>query len=157
MNRIGKEYNDFCIIMGEPIIEKNVWIGYFTVIDGQGGLIIEEGVEISSGAKIMSHSTEWRCINERRIIEGAINKAEISYKSVKIEKFSFIGTNAVILKGVTIGHHSIIGAGSVVTTDIPPYSIAVGVPAKVIGDSRQFRDEGIREITPSKIHHSDIL
>ncbi|WP_048151684.1 acyltransferase [Methanolacinia paynteri] len=139
MNRKGKEYNDFCIIMGEPTIGKNVWIGYFTVIDGTGGLIIEDGVEVSSGAKIMSHSTEWRCINEKRIVNGEINKEDISYKPVIVGKYSFIGTNAVILKGVKIGHHSIIGAGSVVTRDIPPYSVAVGIPARVTGDSREFR------------------
>lgn len=44
----------------------------------------------------------------------------------------WIGTNAVVLPGVTIGHGSVIGAGAVVTKDIPPYSIAIGVPAKVI-------------------------
>lgn len=138
MHKVGRQFNEYCIIMGEPVIGENVWIGYFTVIDGSGGLIIEDGVEISSGAKIMSHSSDWRCINEKRIINNSINKEGISYKPVQIGKYCFIGTNAVILKGVTIGHHSIIGAGSVVTKDIPPYSVAIGIPAKVVGDSRNM-------------------
>ncbi len=51
---------------------------------------------------------------------------------VVIEHDCWIGVNAVILKGVRIGHHSVIGANAVVTHDIPPCSIAVGVPAKVV-------------------------
>ena len=57
---------------------------------------------------------------------------------VVIEHNCWIGVNAVILKGVRIGHHSKIGANAVVTKDVPPYSTAVGVPARLIGNvSRQ--------------------
>lgn len=51
-----------------------------------------------------------------------------------------IGSNATILAGVTIGAHAIIGAGAVVTEDVPDYAIVAGVPARVIGDVRE-RDE----------------
>ena len=53
-------------------------------------------------------------------------------KQVTINDDCWIGTNVVILPGVTIGQGSIIGAGAVVTKDVPPYSIVGGVPAKVI-------------------------
>lgn len=53
-------------------------------------------------------------------------------KDVHIKRGCWIGTKVTILSGVTIGEGSIIGAGAVVTKDIPPYSIAAGVPAKVI-------------------------
>lgn len=43
-----------------------------------------------------------------------------------------VGEGVVILGGVTIGHHSIIGANAVITKDIPPYSVVIGNPAKVI-------------------------
>lgn len=56
----------------------------------------------------------------------------VGMADVKIEDDCWIGVNASILKGVTIGKHSIVGAGSVVTKSIPPYSIAVGIPAKII-------------------------
>lgn len=49
-----------------------------------------------------------------------------------IEKNSFIGTGVKIMAGVHIGEHSVIGANAVVTQDIPPYSVAAGIPAKVI-------------------------
>ena len=51
---------------------------------------------------------------------------------VRIGDFVWLGENVMVLKGVTIGHHAIIGAGSVVTRDIPPYAIAAGAPARVI-------------------------
>jgi len=60
---------------------------------------------------------------------------------VVIEESCWLGVNAVILKGVTIGHHSIVGANAVVTKDIPPYSIVAGSPAKVVGDSRKAKRE----------------
>lgn len=53
-------------------------------------------------------------------------------KSVVIGDACWIGQNVIILPGVTIGEHSIIGAGSIVTKSVPPYSIAVGNPAKCI-------------------------
>lgn len=51
---------------------------------------------------------------------------------VCIEDFVWLGENVVVLKGVTVGHHAIVGANSVVTHDLPPYAIAVGSPARVL-------------------------
>lgn len=59
-----------------------------------------------------------------------------SRKGIVIEDQCWLGTGAKVMDGVTIGHGSVIGAGAVVTRDIPPYSIAVGVPAKVLKDRR---------------------
>jgi acetyltransferase-like isoleucine patch superfamily enzyme len=56
----------------------------------------------------------------------------LRYSPVKIEKNVWIGQNAVILKGVTIGESSIIAAGSVVTRDIPAYCVAAGIPATIL-------------------------
>lgn len=56
----------------------------------------------------------------------------LTVEPVCVEENVWIGENAVILKGVTIGHHAIIGANSVVTRDVPPFAIAGGVPAQVI-------------------------
>ena len=51
---------------------------------------------------------------------------------VTVEDYAWLGENVVILRGVTIGHHAVIGANSVVTRDIPPFAIVAGAPAKVI-------------------------
>ena len=51
-----------------------------------------------------------------------------------MEKDSFLGDYCVVLPGVTVGEGAVVGASSVVTKDIPPWGIAVGAPAKVIGE-----------------------
>lgn len=64
--------------------------------------------------------------------EKSYHRQPLISAPVRIGNGCWIGERAVILPGVTIGEKSIIGANSVVTKDIPPYSIAVGIPAKVI-------------------------
>jgi len=56
----------------------------------------------------------------------------VSTAPIVIEDEAWIGANVVVLAGVTIGKHCIIAAGSVVTKDVPPYSVAVGNPARVL-------------------------
>lgn len=126
-------YNPHCWITGEPEIGEGTWIGAFTLIDGQGGLKIGKGVNVSTGAAILTHNTVKRCVTAR-----AYDK--VDRKPTVVEDYVFIGENAVVLMGSTIGHNSIIGAGAVVLEDtvIPPYSLVVGVPARVI---RSIRDE----------------
>ena len=119
-------YNPHCWITGNPEIGEGTWIGAFTLVDGKGGLKIGRQCDISSGAQILTHSTVRRCMTERRW-------NQIDYQPTVIEDHVFVGTNAVILMGCHIGHHSVIGAGAVVLegTRIPPYSLVVGVPAQV--------------------------
>jgi acetyltransferase-like isoleucine patch superfamily enzyme len=57
----------------------------------------------------------------------------VERRPVRIGDCTFVGANAVILMGVTIGSHCVIGAGAVVSTDIPDRSVAVGVPARIVG------------------------
>jgi acetyltransferase-like isoleucine patch superfamily enzyme len=61
-----------------------------------------------------------------------IHKQPVSMSPIVIENDSWIGANVVVTAGVTIGKHSVIAAGAVVTKSIPPFSIAVGNPARVI-------------------------
>ncbi|VVB68327.1 2,3,4,5-tetrahydropyridine-2,6-dicarboxylate N-acetyltransferase [Candidatus Norongarragalina meridionalis] len=121
----GSSVYEHVLVYGKPKVGKNVWIGPFTLIDATGGLEIGDGCDISVGVKILTHSTHLRCVSER--------KQDTVRKAVKIGKFTFIGTNAVILPGVKVGDHCIIGAGAVVTKDVPPRSVATGVPAKIVG------------------------
>jgi acetyltransferase-like isoleucine patch superfamily enzyme len=58
-------------------------------------------------------------------------------KPVVVEHDCWLGQNAVILKGVRIGHHSIVAANAVVTRDVPPCSIVAGIPARIIGTTRK--------------------
>ena len=61
-----------------------------------------------------------------------IHKQGVSTAQIEIEDNAWIGANVVVLAGVKVGKHSIIAAGSVVTKNIPPYSVAVGNPARVL-------------------------
>jgi acetyltransferase-like isoleucine patch superfamily enzyme len=126
-------FNAHCWITGQPEIGEGTWIGAFTLIDGQGGLTIGRGCDISSGAQILTHSTVRRCVTEKRY-------PHVDRQPTVIEDFVFVGTNAVILMGSRIGHHSVIGACAVVLegTVIPPYSLVVSVPARVV---RNLRNE----------------
>jgi len=65
-------------------------------------------------------------------VKNNIDTQGVSTKHINIDDDVWIGANVVVLAGVTIGKHSIVGAGSVVTKDIPPYSICVGNPARII-------------------------
>lgn len=112
-------------IVGDVIIGSNTWIGPYCALDGCGGLIIGEYCSISSGVQIVSHDTVLWALSG--------GKMERDIAPIKIGNCCFIGSHAVITKGVTIGEHCLIGAGAVVTKDIPSFSIATGVPAKIIG------------------------
>lgn len=74
-------------------------------------------------------------------------------QDVTIEEEVWIGANATILKGVTVGRGSVIGAGAVVTKSIPPYSVAVGSPARVI-KARLSQDQ--IAIHEAKLYTSDL-
>ena len=128
------KFNTFTWIFGNPVIEDNVWIGAFCLIDGGYDVLkIGRGSQISSGAQILTHNTVKRTVSER-------NYHSIDSAPTEIGEFSFIGTNAVILMGSIIGHHSVVGAGAVVKefSKFPPYSLILGVPAKRVGSTKKY-------------------
>jgi acetyltransferase-like isoleucine patch superfamily enzyme len=110
-------------VYGDVSVGKNTWIGPFTILDGTGGLKIGSFCSISAGVQIYTHdSVKWA-------ITGG--KAPYEHAPVKIGDRCYIGPNSIISRGVTIGDESIIGAGSLVLSDIPPKSKAWGYPAKI--------------------------
>ena len=131
-NEVGIEYNPFNIIRGKQFIKmgEDVWIGYFCLIDGSGGLEIGNNVSISSGVHIYTHDSSRFRAND--LPKDPINGTHIDRAPVKIGSSVQIGANSVILKGVTIGSNVIIGALSMVNKDIPDNCIAVGNPCKVL-------------------------
>jgi acetyltransferase-like isoleucine patch superfamily enzyme len=112
-------------VTGDVSIGENSWIGPFCTLDGTGGLSIGSFCSISLGCQLLTHDTvKWA-------LSGG--KAEYEYASTKIGSYCFLGSYVVVLKGVTVGDHCLIGAGAVVDKDMPDNSIAVGVPAQRIG------------------------
>ncbi|MGN1401882.1 MAG: 2,3,4,5-tetrahydropyridine-2,6-dicarboxylate N-acetyltransferase [Bacillus sp. (in: firmicutes)] len=135
------------------IIRDQVEIGENAVI--MMGASINIGSVIGSGTMIdMNVVMGGRATvgNNCHIGAGAVLAGVIeppSAKPVMIEDDVLIGANAVILEGVTVGKGSVVAAGAVVTQDIPPYSVAAGVPARVIkqiDDQTKSKTEIMKEL-----------
>ena len=103
-------------------------------IDTQKPWLLEIGehVQITRGVTILTHGYDWS------VLKGVYGEILGSAGKVKIGNNVFIGMNATILKGVTIGNNSIIGAGSIVTHDIPANCVAVGNPAKKVMSLEEY-------------------
>ena len=104
----------------------NVFLGPYVTIYGHGGVEIGEQTLVSMHATILSSN---HTVPER----GKEIRAQPDILlPTKIGRDCWIGANAVILGGVTIGDGCVVGAGAVVSGDLPAYSVAMGVPARVV-------------------------
>lgn len=101
---------------------KNVFLNSGCKFQDQGGITIGDNVLIGHNVVLatLDHNT---CVSKR---------AELFAAPIVIEDNVWIGANATVTSGVTIGKGSIVAAGAVVTKDVPKYSIVGGIPAKVI-------------------------
>ncbi|KTD25427.1 chloramphenicol acetyltransferase [Legionella lansingensis] len=97
-------------------------------------VFIEDNVYITRGAKIISHTSYTPATQEETGVEFSVNDVVIEYGA-------YIGVNAIVLPSVRIGRCAIVGAGAVVTKDVPPYAIVGGNPARVIGDVRNLKNK----------------
>jgi acetyltransferase-like isoleucine patch superfamily enzyme len=112
---------------GVTIGEGSTFFGHVS-IDTQRPCLVEIGrnCNLSDGVFIITHGYDWAVLREK------FGEMLSSSGKVVLEDNVFIGINSLILKGVRIGTNTIIGAGSVVTHDIPAYCVAAGNPCKVI-------------------------
>lgn len=122
-----EEFENFGYKLPNLKIDNGVTVGVGTIIAAAKLIHIKKDVLIASYCFIGDHDHEYSNIN--------IPIRDQGYKNVKeiiIEKGAWIGANSTICSGVTVGKNSVVGANSVVTGDIPQFSLAVGIPAKVI-------------------------
>jgi carbonic anhydrase/acetyltransferase-like protein (isoleucine patch superfamily) len=96
---------------------------------------IGRNVSITQGVTILTHGFEWAAL--KATYPDMVSWSE----NVIIQDNVFIGLNSTILKGVTIGSNTVIGAGSIVTHSIPANSVAAGNPCKVIASTEEFFDK----------------
>jgi len=115
---------------GRIAIGQRVFIGPYVVVYGHGGVEIGDHTLISMHCCIVSSNHTVPAPN--RLIR---NEPDICL-ATKIGRDVWLGAGVKVLGGVTIGDGCVVGAGSVVTNDLSPYSIAAGVPAKVMGQRK---------------------
>lgn len=108
-------------------IGENTYIAPYAFISGPGAVRIGRDCLIASHCSIYASNHIFADQNQPIRLQG------LTMAGITIEDDCWLGSGVRVLDGVTIGRGSIIGAGAVVTKNIPPFSIAVGVPAKVVG------------------------
>jgi acetyltransferase-like isoleucine patch superfamily enzyme len=109
-------------------IGRRTFIGEETLMRGQGGIDIGDNVLFGPRVQVLAVN-HVMSDPAKPIMDQGITAA-----GIRIEDGCWIGAGAIILDGVTIGRGACIGAGSVVTTSIPPHALAVGAPARVVRD-----------------------
>ena len=105
-------------------IGKNVFINFDCTFLDLGGITIEDGVLIAPKVNLLSEGHPLSPHNRHDLVPGHIH----------IKKNAWIGANATVLPGVTIGENAIVAAGAVVSKDVPDNVVVGGIPAKVIRD-----------------------
>ena len=110
--------------VGDVIIGDHTRVGLHNTIIGP--VEIGSHVNLAQGITVTALNHNFSDASKR------IDEQGVSTSPVTIEDDVWIGANAVILPGVTIGEHCVVAAGAVVTKDVPPHSLVAGVPAKVI-------------------------
>jgi len=96
------------------------------------GVTVEDGVFIGHGVMFVNDAYP-RAVNPDGSLQSA---SDWECLPTKVCRRASIGTHATILGGITVGEGALIGAGAVVTRDVPAHAIVAGVPARVIGDAR---------------------
>ena len=112
---------------GSISIGNKTSINQYTVINGQGGVTIGNSVMVAAFVAMFAANHNFDDPALPILEQGTSTKG-----GIKIEDDVWIGTHAVILDGVIIGRGSVIGAGTVVTKNVLPYSVVVGVPGKIV-------------------------
>lgn len=125
-------YAECCskISIGHNVVIRPGTFLFADPTEGGGGITIEDKVLIGAGVHFYT--------NNHSFSGGAIAIFDQGYPpptdedSILLKSGCWIGANSVILPGVTVGANAVVGAGSVVTKDVPDFAVAVGVPAKVV-------------------------
>lgn len=134
--KIGKN----CNICANVLIENDVVIGDLVTI--KSGVQIWDGIVIENNVFIGPNVTFTNDLYPRSKIYPD------KFKTTTIKKGASIGANSTILPGITIGENAMVGAGSVVTKDVPPHTVWFGNPAKLHG---YLNDENIIVSAPNKL------
>jgi acetyltransferase-like isoleucine patch superfamily enzyme len=127
---------DRCAIAAQAFLHGPITLGNEVSINagarldgGRKGLVVGDGTRIASGAALYAFDHGLRP-------DRAIKDQPVRSQGVRIGRDVWIGANACITDGVTIGDHAVVAMGAVVTRDVPEWAIVAGVPAVVVGNRR---------------------
>lgn len=134
-------------------IGDGCWVWHHSIIDSSNGIKIGEGCQIGAWVGIFSHSSHIAIRLLGREYINTDRRQRIGYirEPVEIGDYTFIAASSLILPGVKIGKGCLIAAGSVLSKDVPDFSIVSGNPAKVVGrtttlDSKFFKDPIVQNL-----------
>jgi acetyltransferase-like isoleucine patch superfamily enzyme len=114
------------------LIDESTYISSYVCIAGPGDIKIGKHCMIASHSGIYANNHNFADVTQPMRNQG------VTRKGIVIEDDCWLGHGVTVLDGVTIGEGSVIGAGAVVTKNIPPFSVAVGVPAKVVHSRKEY-------------------
>lgn len=124
---------DGVIIQGAVRFGDNCSVQPYTILTGYGSVENPSGqITIGDGVRIAPHGIIIAANHNFADADQPIHGQGLTHAPITLEDDIWIGGRVNITAGVTIGHGSVIGGGSVVTKDIPAMSVAVGIPAKVV-------------------------
>lgn len=127
---------DRCAIAAQAFLHGPITLGHDVSVNagarldgGRKGLIVGDGTRIASGAALYAFDHGLK--SDRDIKDQPVRS-----RGIRIGRDVWIGANAGVTDGVTIGNHAVVAMGAVVVRDVPEWSIVAGVPATVVGDRR---------------------
>ncbi len=111
-------------------VGKGVFIGDYVRVDLNNSylLVIEDGVHIAGDVRLLCHKKDLSNYK----VGDVYGMQPYKYGKIHLCKNCAIGTGALVMPGVTIGEGAVIGAGALVTKDVPEWSLAIGTPAKIV-------------------------
>lgn len=110
-------------------IGDNVFINSNSLLMARGGITIEDDVLMAANVQLLSNNHD------------EYDRQVLTCKPIHIKKGAWIGAGASILPGVTVGEYAIVGAGAIVTKDVPDFAVVVGSPARIVKtlDENKFK------------------
>ncbi len=149
--KIGRGASTYLGTMFDAGPQARISIGEFALVHG-ARIICDAEVEIGAYALISwnvvlmdTYRVPFGAANRRRVLESVsghrprVIEADVPARPIRVGRNVWIGFDACVLPGVTIGEGSVVGARSVVVEDVPPYSVVAGNPARVL---RRLEPEG---------------
>lgn len=149
--KTGSDLNGDISVGDKAQIRKDSWVdgdvslGRRSTLGDRAEVLAERGAEISIGrynaiARRVTFQNRYHETSNPSIHQGLYrdilqnSRDELSKGPIRVGSDVWIGKDATVLSGVEIGHGAVVGANAVVTHDVPPYSIATGIPAEVTGE-----------------------